>query len=646
MEVFNKIQNNLNILSEIKIEDMFPSDIYYPNQKRLEEMETSAAEDEENILNSPNNFSENITSSKFSNINKTNFLNNPEENLIEAESELNQFSKPKQTKAKKKINKKSKAEKNIKSFKKIHFSNLTEIWDIILDNEIVAFCGKNQIKVFFFKSAAEGKSKSGFNCDLTPKTDNHSQIENIDINEIQESQKSSFNLSVNNNINNLNANVNSSNNFFHNASEANSNPNNILNLNSNSKFTNENYNHNTAKVLNKSQNELFEEEITFSDKSEEYYCLSQSILNISGESRKILAVGGTKAIIKILDLSSKKEHTSLIGHRNEIYDLKFHPKQKNILLSASKDYSVRIWNVKNGLQIAILAGPKGHSAEVLAVSWHLSGDYFVSSSIDNSVKVWEINAEIKEKIVQSNHIDVLKKQKLKGKSHTLNDDLSEQLQENYLLKNSNFNNMHTSDYNNFNLQKSNSELNENSNAFATAAAATEESNAAAKKTKNKFKTLISTIPIFSCKTIHENYVDSVKFNGNFIISKSIDGVVKEWLPIFNKESDYHLIMNCYTYDVKELVWYMKLGFDADSRIFATGNTQGKLFVFKLNEDLEDEEEMEEIIDEDFDYYYENSYVQAIDTGVNKLIRSVAVFENKVVFGNCDGDVFFAEVNVD
>ncbi len=665
MEVFNKIQNNLNILSEITIEDMFPSDIYYPNQKRLEEMETSAAEDEENILNSPNNFSENISSSKFSNTNKANFLNNPEENSNETEMEMNHFGKPKPYKAKNKLKKKSKGDKNIKNFKKMNFANLTEIWDIVLDNEIVAFCGKNCIKVFFFKSAAGGKSKSAFNKHLMQTSDNHSQIENIDLNEIEASQKSS-NLSSNN-INTKNpivinssiSSVFSNSNSFKKLSAdlvANCPSSNFLNPNNNLNSITNNNNSSicaAAKVSNKSQNELFEEEITFSDKNEEYYCLALSTITLSsGESRKILAVGGTKSIIKILDLTQKKEYMSLIGHRNEIYDLKFHPKHCNILLSASKDYSVRIWNIINGLQIAILAGPKGHSAEVLAVGWHMSGDYFVSSSIDNTVKIWEITALIKAKIEQSNHIDFHSKEKSNDSLKEKN--IIEQEQEESCLMNNKTainprtnNNIQT----NFDIKKSNSNSDADANRYTDIYVDADVNadqlincleNEPAKKTKNKFKTLITTIPLFSCKTIHENYVDSVKFNGNFILSKSIDGVVKEWLPIFNKESDYHLIVNCYTYEINELVWYMKLGFDQDSKIFATGNTQGKLFVFKLNEDLEEEE----IIDEDFDYYYNNSFNQTIDTGINKLIRSVAVFGNKVVFGNCDGSVFFVEVNLD
>ena len=91
-----------------------------------------------------------------------------------------------------------------------------------------------------------------------------------------------------------------------------------------------------------------------------------------------------------MDLSNKKEFGRLIGHRNDIYDLKFNPQDKNILLSASKDFSIRIWNVKNSLQIAILGGPKGHSADVLSVDWHLSGDYIVSSGIDNCIKIWKM----------------------------------------------------------------------------------------------------------------------------------------------------------------------------------------------------------------------------------------------------------------
>jgi len=578
MEVFNKIHHNLNILSEITLEDMFPSNIYYPNQKAVEEIEFSFAENEENNFNSSNKYYKNNFYSK--KLNENNIISPEillEENLIEVESDNYSFDNNNIKKEKKKLNKKQKADKLIKNYKKLHFPNLSEIWDIILDDEIIAFCGKSYIKVFFFKSSDNKQKQTS--SDYTSTTNSA----NLNINEIDEIKLNNTSVPL------------------------------------------------SKKKSNSTNNDLFEEEITFSDKNEEFYCLSQSCLFIEGENCKILAVGGTL----------KKPYLSLIGHRNEIYDLKFHPIQNNILLSASKDYSIRIWNITNGLQIAILGGPKGHSAEVLSIDWHSSGDYFVSSSIDNTVKIWEITENIKEKISQSNSIE---SRSISFEKEENKKEIDININKNLLMiENSIFSydqNLNSSEPSNI------KELNFNTNDHNNTPSKSEslsfnKMSIPSKKTKNKFKTLITTIPLFSCKTIHENYVDSVKFNGNFVLSKSIDGIIKEWLPIFNKESDYHLIINSYIYEIKELVWYMKIGFDVESKIFATGNTQGKLFIFKLNEDLEDE-----IVDEDFDYYNSNLYIHAVDTGVNKVIRSVAVYGQMVACGNSDGSIYLTQLNID
>lgn len=256
-------------------------------------------------------------------------------------------------------------------------------------------------------------------------------------------------------------------------------------------------------------NELVSTYVIYNDN---LYCLS---LTTFYNGIPIVAVGGQSNIIHIINILEVKEMHTLIGHKNEIYDLKFHPHEHLLLLSASKDSSIRLWNAFTKDQLCIFGGPLGHSAEVLSIDWHCSGDYFASSGIDNSVKIWKINTpKIKTKINQS-------------------------------LKN-----------------------------------------------KGEFKqTLIKTTPFYTCNTVHDNYIDSIKFNGNFIISKSVDGVVKEWLPLLNKEGDSFYMINSFKYNTKDKIWYVKLCFVETLNAVMVGNESGKVHLFcnddAVNDNLND-----------------------------------------------------------
>lgn len=116
----------------------------------------------------------------------------------------------------------------------------------------------------------------------------------------------------------------------------------------------------------------------------------------------LIASGGNKNFIKVFltkltnhesDVHLKfYDRTLLIGHVNDVYDLKFHPLYPQILLSSSKDFSIRLWNAYKRTQICIFSG---HLAEVLSIDIHESGQYFVSSGVDRTIKLWEFTEDVK-----------------------------------------------------------------------------------------------------------------------------------------------------------------------------------------------------------------------------------------------------------
>lgn len=77
-------------------------------------------------------------------------------------------------------------------------------------------------------------------------------------------------------------------------------------------------------------------------------------------------------------------------------DVRSHPCAPHLLLTASKDESCRLWNVDNGLCLAIFSGAQGHRNEVLTVDLKVldlreNDLMFVSGAMDNMVKVWSMN---------------------------------------------------------------------------------------------------------------------------------------------------------------------------------------------------------------------------------------------------------------
>jgi polycomb protein EED len=129
--------------------------------------------------------------------------------------------------------------------------------------------------------------------------------------------------------------------------------------------------------------------------------------NDSETNEPLLIVAGFKGIIRSILYTNKKDKLkhALFGHGSSVNDLRvyvnvfltfkfistsiecllylqIHPSKKTVLLSSSKDYTLRLWNLKTNVCIGILGGCDGHRSEVLsAVSffWHTinNANYFL-----------------------------------------------------------------------------------------------------------------------------------------------------------------------------------------------------------------------------------------------------------------------------
>jgi polycomb protein EED len=176
----------------------------------------------------------------------------------------------------------------------------------------------------------------------------------------------------------------------------------------------------------------------------------------SGVNEPVVVVGGRKGIIKIVSTQSSHEGGFLHGHGGDIHELKTHPLDDGLVLSASKDLSVRMWNIRSLVCVSIFGGEQGHRRDVLSLDIHALGNCMVSSSLDSSIKIWSLNSP--------RLLDAIKR--------------SDEPQPGLV----------------------------------------------------EFRPLIEQIPLFSSFQIHSGYVDSVKWVGDFVLSKSTNNRIVLWMP--------------------------------------------------------------------------------------------------------------------
>ena len=231
-----------------------------------------------------------------------------------------------------------------------------------------------------------------------------------------------------------------------------------------------------------------------------FYCVDSTKIN----NTYYIAFGGnTNSIflytINIESAQDIKENIDeLIGHKNDINDLKFLIVNQNILLSASSDSTVRVWDVKFKKLLSIYGGPFGHPSHVLTLDFHLSEQFIASAGFDQVVMFWDIDF-------------VLKK------------------------------------YNN--------------------------------NEKENFKCILKTKPFFET-LVHENYIDTVKFVGDLVLSKSTNGVILLWKPMFNDEKDHHFIIKKLFYNSSK-IWYIKFHLNLAENLLFIGDVGG-MNIFDLN----------------------------------------------------------------
>ena len=99
---------------------------------------------------------------------------------------------------------------------------------------------------------------------------------------------------------------------------------------------------------------------------------------------KVIASGSKDNTIKLWQLDGKLI-TTLTGHQNEVNSVAFSPDSK-IIASGSADTTIKLWEV-NGKLIKTL---KGHSDSILNVRFSPDGKTIASASLDKTIRLWKL----------------------------------------------------------------------------------------------------------------------------------------------------------------------------------------------------------------------------------------------------------------
>ena len=101
---------------------------------------------------------------------------------------------------------------------------------------------------------------------------------------------------------------------------------------------------------------------------EELFCVAFTVSAVTGHL--LAATGGKAGILRLFDLALGRNVWAARGHGGAINDVAASPARPSLVLTASKDASLRLWHVDARACLALAAGDGAHRAEVVSCDFH------------------------------------------------------------------------------------------------------------------------------------------------------------------------------------------------------------------------------------------------------------------------------------
>ena len=98
-----------------------------------------------------------------------------------------------------------------------------------------------------------------------------------------------------------------------------------------------------------------------------------------------VAIGASDNRIKIMEKASFTPKTELTGHQNSIFSLCYHPSGK-YLISGGRDSKLLVWDTSDGYKLR--ESIAAHLYTINHIVFSGNGKYFVTCSMDRSIKLW------------------------------------------------------------------------------------------------------------------------------------------------------------------------------------------------------------------------------------------------------------------